>query len=1244
MLDKTEELKGKVEEIENKYIEIIGDKISKWNNENSSKIPLIIRREYLRVFSLLKNGQIYGAFFQLKDVFEIILKCNVVVVASEIINKESYTDEEGNLIFKLFEKDLSIGDWESICRTFNGKSKYNSINILSKEINKIYSSNQISKWRNDWIGHGALAISSNEEFIKQIKDKIKILHTFFIKSIEEYKCFDIVCIDNECFFEKDNTRDPLKFLIKGINNNIYIFDAYKSNKNKVAYLDYYNGNKIEVEEKEVLKCITKLRNDNNARVFKESRITDILMVEEENIIKEINTSKDFIRPEFIKDRIDNFIKDNNSGIMLIKMKRGMGKSTLSMALDNNVMNKLKIDNCCTRAYYINDSYASKLSNFTSTINDMFRVDKEGKILFRGNIPMISSEADENSQELVKLLSFYREKYYNMYGTEKLLFIIDGIDEINKYDRKTIFDFIPKMDELEKGIFIICTCRTDEELIESDFILREVKKINYNSNIFVENKDLNYIELLKRYIKKMNKKYSEEEILNIIDISEYNFNNVRRICNILKDSNIDLSKISTESLASIDVVNIENKFGEKYYRNIINIISTIIALEEPLSLSEINNLCFSENNDMRLLFYIYSIKDLLKVDRNVYGNRIYIRDVELLQYLEQIYIKQVNNKLQDLLKVIYNNIDKKNYQINSGILSICKNISKIIARINDEINSFNYYEVIKYLNEIINRININIVSNVRDRIGIYDEVLFFLEKESNIILKQLTKADILSKQGELYELYGLTNESMEKYKLSFDIFKNYQSSLSFKAVYYEDLIKYGLLLHKVGKYEDAMKILKDIISTVEYKESFENLEVIVTAYCNRSLIYQGLDEIEDAKNDLDEAIGLIEKSGDIEKLKYQISLCYLNRSTIYLTYKDFNNALCDIKKSLKYSEGEEVKIRVNRARALMNQSNIKIKMGESLEKVNSVIDEAINIIEEIDRDDSLFDIDVLIKLYNNKAVLLLKNEKFQAYELLSNTIALAESLRTQNRYYYEDELIRAYYLRSEIEENNEKVNEDYKKIIEVFNFNSYTSIKWVLCAWHNLFNAIEEKDEKNKLVDVYYIWMSNIRDKNWNLDEELTEITKNTVMCVYNWYKEADNYNKSIEIIKSFLDIYEEGKCNYLEDKAYFIKELGYCNVKLGKISEALELYQQSLEIYARIKENGKVEKIGELVMLYFNISMIDINLKNYQDAYNHLFECCEVISTCSFCEKDIDKDLARTAVQYLMILSSKSEEFGINVF
>lgn len=1213
--------------------------ICEWNDQNSSKIPYIIRREYLRIFSLLEEGQIYGAFFQLKDVFEIILKCNVLIVAGEIINKISYTDEEGNLIFRLFEKDLCIGDWETICSVFKGKSNYNSINKLSKEISKIYSSKYISKWRNDWIGHGALAISSNEKFIKEIEDKINILYTFFVKNIDEYQKFDIVCSNNECFFLIDDTNMSLRFLIKDINNNIHLFDSYKSNKNTIAYLDYYNGNKIEIEEKEVQEFVNKLRNEGSIRKFKESSIDDILIVEEENVVKEINTSRDFIRPDFIKDKIDDFVKENDSGLLLIKMKRGMGKSTLSMALDNNGTNKLKIDNCCTRTYYINDSYGSKLNNFTSTINDMFRVDKEGKILFRGSIPMISAESDSSSKELVELLNFYKEKYYSMYGTEKLLFVIDGIDEINKYDRKTIFDFIPKLNELVNGIYILCTCRTDDELLDSDFVLREVKNIDCTSNIIIDNNNSDYIDLLEQYIKKINKTYSKEEISNIIDISKYNFNNVRRICNLLKEKYIDLRNISVQTLSNIDVKNIEKNFGDKYYKNVINILATIIALEEPLSLKEIDSLCFNESNDMKLLFYIYSIKDLLKVDRSIYGNRLYIRDAELLEYLKSIYSNEINKKLKEFVQDVFNNIDKKDYKITCGILCICKNLSKI----NNEIDIINNIDVINYLNKVINKININIVSNIRDRICIYNQLLFYLDKESDTVFKQLTKADILSKQGELYELYGLTNESMEKYQLSFDIFKKYQSSLSFKAIYYEDLIKYGLLLHKVGKYEDAMQILKDIISTVRYKDSFENLEVIVIAYCNRSLIYQGLGEIEDAKNDLDKAIELIEKSGEVEKLKYDISLCYLNRSTIYLIYKDYNNALCDIEKSLKYSEGEEVKIRVNRARALMNQSNIKIKMGESPEKVINVIDEAINIIEEIDRDDSLFDIDVLIKLYNNKAVILLKDEKHQAYELFSKTIALAEALRKQNRYYYEDELIRAYYLRAEIEENQEKVNKDYKKIIEIFNFNSYDSIHWIFYAWYNLFNNIEERDEKINLIDIYYIWINNIICRNWSIDKELSGIIKNIVMCVSDWYRGDGNYIKSKEIIESLLDVYEKVASCSLETKAYLMKETGYCNAKKGNIDKALELYKGSLDIYEKIKDTDIIEDLEELIILYFNISMIEIKLENYQNAYNYLFKCCENIQDSLSSGKSLNEDLTKNALQCLLWLSKNREKFGINI-
>ncbi|WP_434798273.1 tetratricopeptide repeat protein [Terrisporobacter vanillatitrophus] len=1232
------------DKIDYQWIETLCNKYSKWNNENSKKIPLIIRQEYLRVFSLLKEGQIYGAFFELKDVFEIILKINVVIVASEIINKSNYTEEEGDLLFHLFEKDLCIGDWESICRFFHEKSNYKSINTLSKEISKVYARNYISKWRNDWIGHGALAIFSNQEFINQIDDKISILYRFFVNMIEEYGSFDIVCKNNQCFFETDDNEIPLKFLIKDINNNMHIFDAYKSNKNKVSYLDYYNGNKFEVEEKEVQQLVSKLKKDSSIRMFKESNTDDILMIEEDNIIKEINTSKDFIKPDFIKDEIDEFIAENDSGVILIRMKRGMGKTTLSMALDNNSINKLKIDNCSTRAYYINDSYGSRINNFTSTINDLFRVDKDGKILFRGDIPMISSNSSDDSQELARLLNFYREKYYNMYGTEKLLLVLDGIDEINKYDKKTIFDFIPKAKELEKGVFILCTCRMDDELTDSNFLVKEIEKIDYNSKIIIDNTNCNYTNLLEKFIKKVNKRYSDVDIVSILNMSGYNFSNVRRICHLLNNYEIDLKSVNLEELSKYDVANVKNRFGEKYYKSVIDILTTLISLGEPLSLREINNLCFNESNDMGLLFYIYSIKDLLRVDRNNNGNRVYIRDVELLEYLKSIYPDQISQKLEDLLHKIYSDINEKSNDIDCGKVCICKNISNIITKLNKEIESSRNFEIIKYLNYIISKININLVSSIRDIIAIYNQVLFFLDRENNTTLKEVTRADILSKQGELYELYGLINESREKYKLSLDIFKKYETGLIFNKIYYENLIKYELLLYKIGEYEEAIHILDDIISSLNYENNLDKLEIVITAYCNRSLVYQQIEKIQSAKEDLDRAIMLIEASYEIEKFKYEISLCYLNRGTIYLAYEEYDNALLDIRKSIEYSNDDQVRVKVNRARALMNYSNVKIKMGETVQDVVEIIDEAIKIVEEIDRDDSLFDVDVLVKLYNNKAVLILKDKKQEAYELLSKTITLAEALRKQNRYYYEDELVRAYFLKAEIEERKEFINENYKRIIESFDFNSHNSIECVFCAWNNLFVDIEEEDVKFELVDIAYNWLSKIIETQWKIDEEEIEMITTIVSRIYIFYKENGNYDGAIDLIKMLLEIYKKFNGYKSENKAYYLKELGYCNVKLNRALIGLELYHESLEIYEKIQSEDILGDLEELIILYFNKSMVDISLKNYQNAYNQLTKCSTNIQYCFKHGISVNEELVKKTLQLLIFLTSKSSEFGIDIF
>ena len=223
------------------------DKYITWNDSNLTKLPFIIKHEYLRVFELLLNGQVYGVFFQIKDTFEIVLKSLILTVISEMLENNQLSGADNDIVFKLFEKALSLGDWEGISRLLKNKSQYSEINALINSIISIYGDNSITKWRNDFIGHGALPNSESEYFINEIRQKIKILQSYFEENIVHYEAIEYIPQKNTLVFKyKNDLIFDLKYFSYYENENIYIFDSFNSLKKKFAFLNYSNGRKSEI--------------------------------------------------------------------------------------------------------------------------------------------------------------------------------------------------------------------------------------------------------------------------------------------------------------------------------------------------------------------------------------------------------------------------------------------------------------------------------------------------------------------------------------------------------------------------------------------------------------------------------------------------------------------------------------------------------------------------------------------------------------------------------------------------------------------------------------------------------------------------------------------------------------------------------------------------------------------------------------------------------------------------------------
>lgn len=90
---------------------------------------------------------------------------------------------------------------------------------------------------------------------------------------------------------------------------------------------------------------------------------------------------------------------------------------------------------------------------------------------------------------------YKKKYYS---EKKLLFIFDGIDELNQQSEKNIIDFIPNVDDLIDGVYVLVTCRACSE--ETLSISCRQFLNNFKGEVcFFKQTDEDYLSLLRIFM-------------------------------------------------------------------------------------------------------------------------------------------------------------------------------------------------------------------------------------------------------------------------------------------------------------------------------------------------------------------------------------------------------------------------------------------------------------------------------------------------------------------------------------------------------------------------------------------------------------------------------------------------------------------------------------------------------------------------------------------------------------------------
>lgn len=1096
-----------------------------YDNEIIEKYPAIIAHEYKRLLDLIECNKIYGAFLQIKDMYEVLLKLPVLLVVAEINNKIEKSDLENKLLGQVLIKPLSMGDWLEIATKIKSDSLCKNDKVLNiiLEIINVINKNQIVKWRNDNIGHGALALN-DDVFHNEIKRNLDIIKEYLINFKNIYTDIELFVINNNDGYESligdkrarkiENVKGDeiyaryesndyrLYPFIQIINEGIYFFDSYIYKKEKTSLLNYIIGNKINLKDEYINKLYKVYSSTELFSKLNSLMNDDIYLESELEILNQIEKTSGFEPPQYINTWIESiFINDNKKGLILLQAERGMGKSIFVNSIDQIGEYKQKsLDKygVSIRAYYINDTYGSSIDNFEREINDIFTYDKSKNDKLKGT----KIFGIESKEDVAKALNYYRKIHERYYNKNKILFIVDGIDENIKSNGHYLLDLIPDNSMLDEGVFILLTCRTNEEIISNKVLISKLDKIKFidkKSFYRIDNDD--YKNILKKYIKKKLKDLKssdEDELDKILEYSDYRFLYLNVICQIINSNNVNvnISNINSNDFIESFFKILEEQYGEKFYNKLIDIFSIISIAYQPISINQISELLGESNPSFEIIPMLYDIKGFLVVERFKCGNVYSISNEEIkdtiLNKFRTNVNKIINNYFDDILNAEFN----EEYYIKCTEVFFVKNI-RYYARLAD-INQERYINI-RFIENLF-----KLISNVKFNLNNYDEVEIFIELCSEVIelINSLRyKFDTLNNESnnlkyfinnkvliDLYMMRALSytyinkqSKALEDYVISVNSlikFKDTEEQKIKLAMCYSELGKIYRYINtniSIYNYDKAIKLYKELSKNdVKYKEDY------LGNILNKANTYLRIDAekaIYMYKMFIDEYKIDINNDNNLKNL----SIAYVSKARAYRRIDNYNKAIESINIALEYYNkiNIELKDEYFLAKLYVNRGSIYLKYYEKesniLEKVINDSENAINILNQMINDDKFIEVNTMINAYFNKGVVYFyNNEKEKSLNIFSKIEKMILEALSKNEYINYELIIFTYkYM---IILNKENVFDYYNRIISTL----------------NILRNMDDVSINKALEEVYYILLELLQEHEFDIIIKIAKLTESFI--------------------------------------------------------------------------------------------------------------------------------------------------------
>ena len=876
------------------YIQLHNDQ-DLWNDELLEADIPVLTHEYIRVKDLLSSGQYFGVLLQIKDLFEILLKLPLLLVMNDAFNNKKLQKDSDFFLLAL-EKPLSLGSWQDLAHKIQKNDfKENKFIPLIRNILKLYNKYNIVKWRNDQIGHGALMLEDDISFQEDIKSKLLILKNFFQENISSFE--SIKFDKRNALISYQNSYISCSPFFYILDEKIFFFDSYLSQKKKTHSLNYCFGKKC-VNETPLFEDYLKHRfHESKTTLLNEKEIDRVRYASDDESFDLLEKSTDFIEPTAIKKWLQTSINSIKKGKFLLQMERGTGKTLFCKALDQLALNKIDLElDILTRAYYINDIFRHSLENFSSEISHFILNKKveNGNFcdVFKGTLPSLSS--DSNKQDLAYCLNWYKMQY----GVEKLLIIIDAVDEIPLSNEKSIFDIIPDNEMLDEGVYILITSRTKSEI--TNYTQKKLYTIEFDKECSVHKKSIENITTLKQYIKKYKISENEVAIELLIQKADYRILYLNMLKEIILAFKINLEDIpENEDIIDFYLNNIKSRYGEKYFQTLFYFLLILASLKEELPLRELAALNYDAKINHRLLANLFDLRGFVKKTRSEKGNLFSLNHILLTKYFMKHYFEE----LQAYITQLYRDISLFSTQDNADIYKLAylrEYESDYKLSLSSELKSS---FVLKFLLEIeqstsprvllistllleillkeknqsnlinsISKLNKGLINQVLKLHIKKHDFLLFIEKNIDTLLKNYT-----IEQYQFFKALYINHYQYKNKKIAFKIV----SYLMQKEENFEDILNYISMCKGNARPLEAMQIIQKYLK----KNNFLNLQAAQFYYIVGRSYVDNIDYYEQSKTYLDKSIQLYKVNNNTYNIK-----AVTNTLANYYFYKaDFKQA-------------------------------------------------------------------------------------------------------------------------------------------------------------------------------------------------------------------------------------------------------------------------------------------------------------------------------------------------------------------